>query len=101
AGRQTRRLPIQPGEDGAFFAGIIQWIINNKKVDAKYLACANKAAAKAAGEPTWSNAVLLVKMDKDGKPGKFLRAHEIGLAQPEKREDKDDKEHELEYLVAM
>src|SRR3990172_59020 len=94
-------LPIQPGEDGAFFAGIIQWIINNKKVDAKYLACANKAAAKAAGEPTWSNALLLVKMDKDGKPGKFLLAHEIGLAQPEKRKDKDDKEHDFEYLVAM
>ena len=101
AAKANRYLPIQPGEDGAFFAGIIQWIINSKKVDAKYLACANKAAAKAAGEPTWSNAALLVKMDKDGKPGKFLRAHEIGLAQPEKRKDKDDKEHDFEYLVAM
>jgi len=101
AAKANRYLPIQPGEDGAFFAGIIQWIINNKKADTKYLACANKAAAKAAGEPTWSNAALLVKMDKDGKPGKFLRAHEIGLAQPEKRKDKDDKEHDFEYLVAM
>ena len=101
ASKANRYLPVNPGEDGALFQGIIQWILGNKKFDAKYLSNANKAAAKAAGEPTWSNAVLLVKLDKDGKPGKFLRAHEIGLAPAEKRKDKDGKEHEFEYLVAM
>jgi anaerobic selenocysteine-containing dehydrogenase len=101
AAKANRYLPVNPGEDGAFFEGIIQWIINNKRYDGKYLSCANKAAAKAAGETTWSNAPLLVKLDKDGKPGKFLRAHEIGLSQPEKRKDKDGKEHDFEYLVAM
>jgi anaerobic selenocysteine-containing dehydrogenase len=101
ASKANRYLPVNPGEDGALFQGIIRWILENKKYDAKYIANANKAAAKAAGEPTWSNAVLLVKLDKDGKPGKFLRAHEIGLAPAEKRKDKDGKEHDFEYLVAM
>ncbi|MGE5239078.1 MAG: molybdopterin-dependent oxidoreductase [Chloroflexota bacterium] len=101
AAKATRYLPIVPGADGAFFAGIIQWIVRNKKYDATYLSHANKAAAKAAGEPTWTNAALLVKLDKDGKPGKFLRAHEIGLREIEKRKDKDGKEHDFEYLVAM
>jgi anaerobic selenocysteine-containing dehydrogenase len=101
AAKATRYLPIKPGTDAAFFAGIIQYLINNQKYDAKYLSCANKAAAKEAGEPTWSNAVLLVKIDKDGKPGKFLRANEIGIAQVEKRIDKDGKEHDFEYLVCM
>ena len=97
----NRYLPINPGTDAAFFAGLIQWIAKNKKYDARYLSNANKAAAMASGEPTWTNAVLLVKIDKDGKPGKFLRAHEIGLAQVEKRKDKSGKEVDFEYLVAM
>jgi len=101
AAKANKYLPIKPGMDAAFFEGIIQWMIKNNKFDAKYLANANKAAASAAKEPTWSNAVLLVKLDKDGKPGKFLRAHEIGLAQPEKRKDKDGTEHDFEYLVCM
>lgn len=101
AAKANKYLPINPGTDAAFFAGIIQWIIKNKKYDEKYLSNANKAAAKAANEPTWSNASLLVKIDKDGKPGKFLRAHEIGIAQVEKRKDKDGKEYDLEYLVAI
>ena len=101
AAKANRYLPINPGTDAAFFAGIIQWIIKNKRYNEKYLANANRAAAKAAGEPTWTNAVLLVKLDKDGQPGKFLRAHEIGLAQVEKRKDKEGKEHDFEFLVAM
>ena len=79
AAKANKYLPINPGTDAAFFAGIIQWIIKNKKFDAKYLSCGNKAAAKAANEPTWSNAPLLVRIDKDGKPGKFLRAREIEM----------------------
>jgi anaerobic selenocysteine-containing dehydrogenase len=101
AAKANRYLPIIPGTDGAFFAGIIQWMIKNKKYDAKYLSNANKAAAKAANEPTWSNAALLVRIDKEGNSGKFLRAHEIGIGQAEKRKDKDGKEHDFEYLVAM
>lgn len=101
AAKANRYLPINPGTDGAFFLAIIQWMLKNKKYDAKYLAAANKGAAKAAGEATWTNASWLVKLGKDGKPGKFLRAHEIGLAPAEKRKDKDGKEYAFEYLVAM
>lgn len=101
ASKAYRYLPVKPGTDGAFFAGIIQWLIRNQKYDAKYLACANKAAARAVGEPTWSNATWLVKMNPDGTPGKFLRAHEVGLAQVETRVDKEGKSHQFEYLVVM
>jgi anaerobic selenocysteine-containing dehydrogenase len=101
AAKANRYLAIHPGTDGAFFAGLIQWIIKNKKYDAQYLSNANKGAAKAAGEPTWTNAVLLVRLDKEGNAGKFLRAHEIGLAPVEKKKGPDGKEHDLEYLVAM
>ncbi|MDP2278582.1 MAG: molybdopterin-dependent oxidoreductase [Nitrospirota bacterium] len=101
AAKANKYLPIKPGTDGAFFEGIIQRIIKNKKYDVKYLSNANKAAAKEAKETTWTNAVLLVKLDKDGKPGKFLRANEVKIAEIEKRKDKDGKEHDFEYLVAM
>lgn len=101
ASKAYRYMPVRPGTDAAFFAALLRWILDNKRYDAKYLANANKAAAKAAGEPTWTNAVLLVRMEKEGAPGKFLRAHEIGLREPEKRKDKDGKEQTLEFLVAM
>jgi anaerobic selenocysteine-containing dehydrogenase len=94
-------LPVKPGTDGALCMAIIQWIIKNGKYDAKYLSCANKAAAKEAGEPTWCNATWLVKIDKDGNPTTFLRAHEVGLAEPKKVVDKDGREHTLEFLVVM
>lgn len=101
ASKASRYMPIKPGTDGAFFAALIRWILDNKRYDAKYLANANQAAAKAAGEPTWTNAVLLVRLEKDGTPGRFLRAHEIGLKEPEKRKDTNGKEVTLEFLVAM
>lgn len=101
ASKAEKYLPVKPGTDGALFSGIIKWIIDNKRYDAKYLECANKGSAKKAGEPTYTNACWLVKIDEKGKPGKFLRAHEIGLKGPEKVKDKDGKEHDLEYLVVM
>ena len=101
AAKANRYMAIRPGTDGAFFMALVQWIIRNGKYDARYLSAANKAAAKGAGEPTWSNAAWLVKLDDQGKPGKFLRAHEIGLAGPEKRTDKAGVEHDFEYLVVL
>jgi anaerobic selenocysteine-containing dehydrogenase len=101
ASKATRYLPVKPGEDGAFFMAMIQWLIVNKKYDATYLACANKAAATAAGEPTWSNAPLLVVIDKAGVPGRFVRAGEIGLAPREPKKDKEGKDVPFEYLVVM
>ncbi|WP_337867396.1 molybdopterin-dependent oxidoreductase [Meiothermus sp.] len=69
----------KPGTDAAIALGMIRWILDNGRYDAKYLSAANKAAAKAIGEPTWSNATWLVKLDDKGFPAKLLRASDLGL----------------------
>ena len=100
ASKAWKYLPVNPGTDGALALAMIQWIIQNKRFNASYLENANKAAAKTAKEPTWCNATWLVKI-KDGKPGAFLRASEIGLAPQEARKTKDGKEYEFEYMVVF
>ncbi|MBI4635666.1 MAG: molybdopterin-dependent oxidoreductase, partial [Candidatus Rokubacteria bacterium] len=79
AAKAWRWLPNRPGTEGALALGLIRWVIDNRRFDARFLGNANKAAAKADGEPTWTNAAWLVKLEKDGTPGAFLRAKEIGL----------------------
>ncbi len=101
AAKANRWVPIKPGTDAAFAMGMTRWILENKRFDARYLANANKAAATADKEATWSNGPWLVKLDKDGKPGPFLRASEIDLKAKEVRKDKDGKEFDFEYLVAL
>jgi tetrathionate reductase subunit A len=100
ASKAWKWLPLKPGSDAALALGMIRWILENKRYDAKFLACANKAAAKAAGEDSWCNATWLVET-KDGKPGKLVRATDVGLAQPETRKNKDGKEYTEKFLVAM
>ncbi|GAB4231831.1 MAG: molybdopterin-dependent oxidoreductase [Deltaproteobacteria bacterium] len=78
ASRAWKWLPVKPTTDAALALAMIQWIIANKRYDAAYLAAANKAAAKAAKETTWSNATHLVKIGKEG-PGALLRAEEVGI----------------------
>jgi len=101
AAKAQRWVPVLPGTDAAFAMGMTRWILENKKFDTYYLSCCNKAAANGIKEQTWSNGAWLIKVDKDGKPGKFLRAQEIGLKAAEKRTDKDGKEFDFEYLVAI
>jgi len=81
AAKAWRWLPNKPGTEGALALALIRWVIDNQRFDARFLANANKAAAKADGEPTWTNAAWLVKLEKDGAPGAFLRAKEIGLSE--------------------
>ena len=106
ASKAHKWLPIKPGTDAALALAMIQWIINNQRYDAKFLSCANKAAAKESNENSWSNATHLVEI-KDGKPGKFIRAADFGLRSVEKRkmQDPKDKTKEIEYeekfLVVM
>ena len=73
ASKAWKWLPLKPGTDAALAAGMIRWIIENKRYDAKFLSCANKAAAVAAGENSWCNATWLVEI-KDGKPGKLVQS---------------------------
>ena len=101
ASKANRWVPIKPGADAAFAMGMTRWIIENQRYNAPYLAAANKAAAAVNKDTTWSNGCWLVKLDDKGKPGAFLRAHEIGLKEKETRKDKDDKEFSFEYLVVM
>lgn len=100
ASKAWKWLPIKPGTDAALALGMIKWILENKRYDARFLACANKAAAAAAGETSWCNATWLVEI-KDGKPGKLLRAADVGIAQPEQRKTKDGKEYSEKFLVVM
>ncbi len=79
AARAWKWVPIKPGTDAAFALGMIRWMIENDKINKAYLAIANQAAATAAGEPNYTNASWLVKIGKDGTPGKHLRASELGL----------------------
>ncbi|MFQ5848176.1 MAG: molybdopterin-dependent oxidoreductase [Candidatus Methylomirabilales bacterium] len=78
AAKAWKWLPIQPSTDAALALAMIRWMIEHKRYDARYLANANKAAAKASGETTWSNAAHLVKIEKDG-PGALLRASDVGV----------------------
>ncbi|KRT64895.1 MAG: molybdopterin oxidoreductase Fe4S4 region, tetrathionate reductase subunit A, partial [Candidatus Rokubacteria bacterium CSP1-6] len=80
ASKAWRWLPNKPGTEGALALGLIRWVLDQQRYDARFLANANKAAAKADGEPTWTNATWLVKLEKDGTPGAFLRAKDLGLS---------------------
>lgn len=100
AGKAEKYLPVNPGTDGALFGAIIRRLIETNGYNKTFLSSANKAAANAAGEVTWTNSPLLVKIE-NGVPGGFLRAHEIGLKNSETVKDSTGKEHKLEYLVAM
>ena len=79
AAKAWKWVPIKPGTDAALALGMIRWIIENERYDAKYLSSATKAAADLIGEPTISNGTYLVKIEKDGKATKHLRASEIGI----------------------
>ena len=71
-------LPVKPTENVALAMAMIRWIIENRRFDQRYLENANKAAAIADGEPTWSNAAYLVKI-VDGHPLELLKASEAGV----------------------
>ena len=79
AAKAWKWIPVKPGDgDSALAMGMIRWIIENERYDRKFLANANKAAAKATGELSWTNASWLVKIEDDIPQG-FLRAKEIGI----------------------
>ncbi len=103
AAKAWKWLPAVPGSEGALAMALIQWIINNGRYDARYLSAANRAAAATNGEPTWTEAAWLVKINDDGTPGKFLRASEIGLREKEARPLSTDetKTYDFDYFVAL
>ena len=74
-----RWVPVKPGGDAALALGMIRWMLENGKFDAKYLANANAAAAKAGGEPTWTDSTRLVVVDPTHADARrYLRADTLG-----------------------
>lgn len=100
AGRAWKWLPVEPAGVGALGMGMIRWIIENERFDARYLANANKGAAKADNEPTWTQGPWLVKLREDGTPGAFLRGSDLGVA-PQKRPAKKEGEWEFDAFVVL
>lgn len=101
ASKAWKWLPIKPGTDGALAMAFLRWMIEHGAYDARFLSAANKAAAQAAGESTWTNATWLVEIHDD-HPGAFVRAADHGLARPEKRRvttDKGEVEYEEKFLL--
>jgi anaerobic selenocysteine-containing dehydrogenase len=79
AAQADQWVPIIPGTDAALALGMARWIIDNRRYDERYLRNANKPAAAADGEPTWSDATWLVNQEPaDPNERKYLRASEIG-----------------------
>ncbi len=72
-------IPVKVGGDLALAMGMLRWILENHRYDDVFLRNANKAAATAAGEKSWTNATWLVNT----KTGKFVRASELGLGSEE------------------
>jgi anaerobic selenocysteine-containing dehydrogenase len=98
AARAWKWLPIAPNAVGALAMAMIRWIIEHERYDAGYLANANKAAAVEDEEPTWTQGTWLVKIEKDGRPGSFLRGSDLGMAKEKrsKKEKEGDKRKEGE-----
>lgn len=96
AAKAWRWVPARPGTEAAFALGMIRWIIGHRRFDARFLGNANKAAAAADGEPTWSNAAWLVKVE-GGKPGAFLRGSDLGQAPQKRTATVKDKTVEYEF----
>lgn len=72
-------LPVRPGTDTALAMGMIRWILEQERYDARYLAQPGPAAMGAAGEPSWSNATHLVISELDHpEEGRFLRGKDLG-----------------------
>ncbi|ROO52197.1 molybdopterin-dependent oxidoreductase iron-sulfur protein [Micromonospora sp. Llam0] len=110
ASKAAHWLPVKPGGDGALAMAFIRWMLDNERIDTSFLSCANKAAATARGETSWTNATVLVDVS-DGTPGALVRAADIMVggtplraAEPRTYPDAatgQDKEYEETFLVTM
>ena len=76
-------LPVKPGTDAALALALSRWIIESDRFDRPFLRNANKAAANAAGEVSWTDASWLVEIADDGPAG-YLRADAAGVGSAER-----------------
>lgn len=94
----ARWIAPKSGTDAAIALGMIRWILESGRYDAKFLSAANKAAAKKVGEASWTNATWLVKMNGNTAE-RLLRASDLGL--PKWKRTHDGKEVEFDPPLAM
>lgn len=74
-------IPILPGTDGALAMAMARWMIENERIDVRYLENPNKNAAEDDGEPTWSDATHLVNLSDPKRPK--LKARDLGIGDAE------------------
>lgn len=72
-------VPVKPGADAALALGMIRWIIENERYDARYLSTPNKAAAEAISETNSTDATHLVRTDEMV----FVKPEDVGLTPPQ------------------
>lgn len=84
AGSGNRWLAIKPATDLALVLGMIRWIIDNDRYDARSLSQPGPAAMEAAGEASWTNAThLLVADPRHPRYGAFVRGADLGWPKPQ------------------
>ncbi len=79
ASKAWKWLPLKPGSDIPLAMAMIRWFFENEAYNAPFLAAANKAAANARGETSWTNSTWLVAV-RNGAPTRFVRAKDLGLS---------------------
>ena len=80
ASDQCEWVPIKSGGDTALLHAMMQFIINNERFNAKYLASASQAGADKVGEKNFTNAPFLVVTEKShALYNQFLTAEACGL----------------------
>ncbi|OKL54405.1 molybdopterin dinucleotide-binding protein [Bowdeniella nasicola] len=90
-------VPVLPGKDIHLAFGILHWMLDKGRYDEKYLRSAGTKAAEAIGEPTWTDATYLVKVD-DEKRGKFSV---VDMGQPAPEPGPDGKPVDPEPMVLI
>ncbi|CAB3709854.1 tetrathionate reductase subunit A [Achromobacter pestifer] len=89
AGPGNEWLPVNPAGDLALAMGLIRWILDHERFDARMLAQPGPNAMKAAGEAAWTNATHLV-VAEPGHPrlGSFVRGADLGWPRPADADEK-------------
>ena len=75
AAKASEWIPVLPGTDAALALGMMRWMMDNDRVDKRYLSFPNQKAAEVDGHLTWCNATYLVRQDNR----KFLRPADAKL----------------------
>ncbi len=73
--KPTDWIPILPGTDAAFALGMMHWMMENDRVDKRYLSFPNQKAAGVDGHLTWCDSSYLVRQDNRN----YLRPVEAGI----------------------